>query len=609
MIALATPPQWCQPATGAFRFSEPCLLSPGVLLASGPAACPLPVGSAIAEPCTSAVCVQRGSELQHGVVAAVPEDNTVSVDPSPASLELVTCLLIFGLLAVVLLVCRVYRSIQSRFYVVREQKLALELSVLLKEKCKLLEQVSLAQKEYEALESSLKEANFDKVSTDAQSLEATYKNLERDKSQSGDELLILEKKLEERTKHHEQDELLLQDAEVMKEEADQVNKLLIVTVLQNSTVPNSPPAECKTPGLGFVPPPVPQDRSPRDTPFAGDPRKTPPLPPPPPGNSYASPPDYFPPRDFIEPPFRSYPDEPELSAMPPAKNDNKSDRCNSTVPATPPAECKTYGPGFIPPPVPLDRGPRGPPFAWDPRRPPLFPPPTPGNIYGGRPDYFPPRDFARPPFPPYPDESESSAEPSTKNDNKSDCSTSTVPNTPAECKTPGPGFVPPPVFQDRGPRGPPFAGDPRRLPSMDFAGPHFPPYPAYSDAALQWQDRFYSESGRLPRPRQHGNYNMPPLLDLDEPEWSAVPSTKNDNKSNHNNNTVPNIPPAECKTPGPGFVPPPVPLDRDPRGRPFAWDPRRPPPFPLPPPGNIYGGSTDYFPPMDFAGPPFPPYP
>ncbi|XP_040598962.1 melanoma inhibitory activity protein 2-like isoform X4 [Mesocricetus auratus] len=102
---------------------------------------------------------------------------------------------------------------------------------------------------------------------------------------------------------------------------------------------------------------------------------------------------------------------------------------------------------------------------------------------------------------------------------------------------------------------------------------------------------------------------MPPLLDLDEPEWSAVPSTKNDNKSNHNNNTVPNIPPAECKTPGPGFVPPPVPLDRDPRGRPFAWDPRRPPPFPLPPPGNIYGGSTDYFPPMDFAGPPFPPYP
>ncbi|XP_040599244.1 melanoma inhibitory activity protein 2-like [Mesocricetus auratus] len=172
------------------------------------AACPLPVDSAIAEPCTSAVCVQRGSELLHGVVAAVPEDNTVSIDPSPASLELVTCLLIFGLLAVVLLLCRVYRSIQSRFYVVREQKLALELSVLLKEKCKLLEQVSLAQKEYEALESSLKEANFDKVSTDAQSLEATYKNLERDKSQSGDELLILEKKLEERTKHHEQDELV-----------------------------------------------------------------------------------------------------------------------------------------------------------------------------------------------------------------------------------------------------------------------------------------------------------------------------------------------------------------------------------------------------------------
>ncbi|XP_040597092.1 basic proline-rich protein-like, partial [Mesocricetus auratus] len=368
---------------------------------------------------------------------------------------------------------------------------------------------------------------------------------------------------------------LFQEAEVRKEKADQGNELLIVTVLQNSTVPNSPPAEWKTPGPVLVPPPVPQDRSPRDPPFAGDPRRPPPLPPPPPGNIYAGPPAYFPPRDFIGPPFRSYPgqprtdvalqrqdrfysksgrrsgrrkhtickmptllevDEPESSAEPSTENDNKSDPGNSTVPNTPAAECKTPGPGFIPPPVPQDRGPRGPPFAGDPRRPPPLMPHPAGNIYGSPPDFFPTRDFVGPPYPPYP-------------------------------------------------------GQP------------------YCDNFLQRQDRFYSESGRLPGRRHHGNYNTPHLLESDEPELSAMPPSKSDNKSDRCNSTVPATPPAECKTPGPGFIPPPVPLDRGPRGPPFAWDPRRPPPFPPPPPGNIYEGRPDYFPPRDFPGPPFPPYP
>ncbi|XP_031213756.1 melanoma inhibitory activity protein 2 isoform X2 [Mastomys coucha] len=156
--------------------------------------------------------------LLESVVAALPEDMRADVNPNGFSLELAVCVLTIGLLAIVLVLWRGFRSIQSRFYVGREKKLALELSALIEEKCKLLEKVSIVQKEYEGLESSLKEASFEEESTEAQSLEfvegsqiseATYENLERSKSKLEDEILLLEKKLEEeRAKHSEQDELM-----------------------------------------------------------------------------------------------------------------------------------------------------------------------------------------------------------------------------------------------------------------------------------------------------------------------------------------------------------------------------------------------------------------
>ncbi|XP_028637553.1 melanoma inhibitory activity protein 2 isoform X4 [Grammomys surdaster] len=156
--------------------------------------------------------------LLESVVAALPEDMRANFNPDGFSLELAVCVLTVGLLATVLFLWRGFRSIRSRFYVGREKKLALELSALIEEKCKLLEKVSFVQKEYEGLESSLKEASFEEESTEAQSLEfvegsqiseATYENLERSKSKLEDEILLLEKDLEEeRAKHSEQDELM-----------------------------------------------------------------------------------------------------------------------------------------------------------------------------------------------------------------------------------------------------------------------------------------------------------------------------------------------------------------------------------------------------------------
>nr|XP_055217956.1 melanoma inhibitory activity protein 2 isoform X21 [Gorilla gorilla gorilla]XP_055217957.1 melanoma inhibitory activity protein 2 isoform X21 [Gorilla gorilla gorilla] len=86
------------------------------------------------------------------------------------------------------------------------------LSGLIEEKSKLLEKFSLVQKEYEGyeVESSLKDASFEKEATEAQSLEATCEKLNRSNSELEDEILCLEKELkEEKSKHSEQDELMV----------------------------------------------------------------------------------------------------------------------------------------------------------------------------------------------------------------------------------------------------------------------------------------------------------------------------------------------------------------------------------------------------------------
>uniref|UniRef100_A0A4X1SUA4 MIA SH3 domain ER export factor 2 n=1 Tax=Sus scrofa TaxID=9823 RepID=A0A4X1SUA4_PIG len=133
-------------------------------------------------------------------IQSLPEDMNFHGFPW----EVVICATIVGLFAVVLFLWRSFRSVR------REKKLAAELSALIEEKCKLLEKFSLVQKEYEGLESSLKDASFEKESTEAQSLEAFCGKLINSQSELEDEILFLEKELrEEKSKHSEQDELMV----------------------------------------------------------------------------------------------------------------------------------------------------------------------------------------------------------------------------------------------------------------------------------------------------------------------------------------------------------------------------------------------------------------
>ncbi|XP_027275440.1 melanoma inhibitory activity protein 2 isoform X3 [Cricetulus griseus] len=473
---------------------------------------------------------------------------TASFDSSEASFQLVICVLTLGLLAVFVLLWRGFRSIQSRFYVVREKSLHLKLSELIKEKCKLLEKVSLAQKEYEDLESSLKEPS--KVSTETQNLKTTYENLERHKSQLEDEILSLEKKLEEERAKHEQDELmtdiskriqslesaskcvktqlteaktnisifqmnekhlkeviqdtlnenyqleeslkeLLEEFEKTKEQTDELNNQKAIcgrSKVQAEQVLNEKENEIKSLMESLLKTKV-------WTCLFGD--------------------------DITD-----Y-DGPVFSKLELRKNETKVDPGNSTVPNSVPAEFEAAGPGFIPSPVPQDRGPRGPPIAEDPRspimsRPPLFPPPPLGNIHASPPDYFTPRDFADPPFPPYPDEPKSSEMMSMKNYSKSKPGNSTVPISPTEFEAAGPGFIPPPVPQDRVPRGPLFAEDPRS-PIMSWPLPFPPPPPAINLAVPPgyFTARDFSGPPFLPPPRDFPGLPFAPYPEFNSAQFSS----------------------------------------------------------------------------------------
>ncbi|XP_045424073.1 melanoma inhibitory activity protein 2 isoform X4 [Lemur catta] len=164
--------------------------------------------------------------LTERVVAALPEDMKPGPNPFGFPWELVICAAVVGFFAVLFVVWRSFQSVRSRLYVGREKKLAIKLSGLIEEKCKLLEKFSLVQKEYEGLESSLKDASFENESTEAQSLEATYEKLNRFKSKLEDEIRCLEKELkEEKSKYTEQDELMADISKTIQSLEDESKSL------------------------------------------------------------------------------------------------------------------------------------------------------------------------------------------------------------------------------------------------------------------------------------------------------------------------------------------------------------------------------------------------
>nr|XP_006117781.2 endoplasmic reticulum export factor CTAGE5 isoform X3 [Pelodiscus sinensis] len=143
------------------------------------------------------------------VMAALPKDMRPGPDLYGFPWEIVICVAVVGVFTVLLFLCRSYQSVRSRLYVGREKQLASKIAELLEDKCKVLEKLSLCKKEYEDLESSLKDASLLKESTDTSPIEANCEKLNRSNTALKDELENLEKELEEeKSKRSEQDDLM-----------------------------------------------------------------------------------------------------------------------------------------------------------------------------------------------------------------------------------------------------------------------------------------------------------------------------------------------------------------------------------------------------------------
>ncbi|XP_065451576.1 melanoma inhibitory activity protein 2 isoform X38 [Chrysemys picta bellii] len=149
------------------------------------------------------------SKTKEGVVAALPEDMRPGPDLYGFPWEIVICAAVVGVFTVLLFLGRSYQSVRSRLYIGREKQLASKVAELLKEKCEVLEKLSLHKKEYEDLESSLKDASLLKESSNTSHIEATCEKLNRSNTALKDEIENLEKELEEeKSKRSEQDDLM-----------------------------------------------------------------------------------------------------------------------------------------------------------------------------------------------------------------------------------------------------------------------------------------------------------------------------------------------------------------------------------------------------------------
>ncbi|XP_053881473.1 melanoma inhibitory activity protein 2 isoform X4 [Malaclemys terrapin pileata] len=143
------------------------------------------------------------------VVAALPEDMRPGPDLYGFPWEIVICAAVVGVFTVLLFLGRSYQSVRSRLYIGREKQLASKVAELIKEKCEVLEKLSLHKKEYEDLESSLKDASLLKESSNTSHIEATCEKLNRSNTALKDEIENLEKELEEeKSKRSEQDDLM-----------------------------------------------------------------------------------------------------------------------------------------------------------------------------------------------------------------------------------------------------------------------------------------------------------------------------------------------------------------------------------------------------------------
>uniref|UniRef100_A0A3Q2R1R8 MIA SH3 domain ER export factor 2 n=1 Tax=Fundulus heteroclitus TaxID=8078 RepID=A0A3Q2R1R8_FUNHE len=160
-------------------------------------------------------------------VSLLPEDLRPGPDLYGVPWEPVIFTGLVGLVTFMLFTSRCYRSMKSRLYRRKEQRLADQVGQVLDEKCKVLETLSQCQQEYDDLENLLRDSGVLAQTQKSEHLEVQAKQLEESKKQLGTELEHLKEQLAQQREHRKEQErritLLEESMNSCEEETKELN--------------------------------------------------------------------------------------------------------------------------------------------------------------------------------------------------------------------------------------------------------------------------------------------------------------------------------------------------------------------------------------------------
>lgn len=160
-------------------------------------------------------------------VSLLPDDMRPGPDLYGVPWEPVIFTGLVGLVTFLLFTCRCYKSIKSRLYQRKEQKMAEQIAQLLDEKCKVLENLSQCQEEYDELENLLRDSGVLATAQKSEHLEVQAKQLEQTKKQLGTDLEHLKEQLGQQQEHRKEQErriaLLEESMQACEEETKELH--------------------------------------------------------------------------------------------------------------------------------------------------------------------------------------------------------------------------------------------------------------------------------------------------------------------------------------------------------------------------------------------------
>ncbi|XP_027856813.1 cTAGE family member 5 isoform X2 [Xiphophorus couchianus] len=139
-------------------------------------------------------------------VSLLPDDMRPGPDLYGVPWEPVIFTGLVGLVTFLLFTSRCYRSIKSRLYRKKEERLAGQLAQLLDEKCKVLETLSQCQKEYDDLENLLGDSGVLAQTQKSEDLEGQAEQLEQSKKRLGTDVGHLKEQLSQQQEHRKEQE-------------------------------------------------------------------------------------------------------------------------------------------------------------------------------------------------------------------------------------------------------------------------------------------------------------------------------------------------------------------------------------------------------------------